>query len=191
GRQRIIISELPYQVNKTTLIEKIADLVRGKVLGGVSNLRDESDRDGMRIVIELKRDAFALQIQNQLFKHTALQTTFGLNMVCLVNGQPRTLGLKDMLSEFIKHREKVVTRRANFDLNRAREREHILLGFLVALDNIDEVVAIIRGADTTDDAREGLMGRFELTEVQANAVLDMQLRRLVALESQKLRDELG
>ncbi len=190
GRQRIIISELPYQVNKTTLIEKIADLVRGKVLDGISNLRDESDRDGMRIVIELKRDAFALQVQNQLFKHTALQTTFGVNMVCLVNGQPRTLGLKDMLSEFIKHREKVVTRRANFDLNRAREREHILLGFLIALDNIDEVVAIIRGADTTDDAREGLMERFELTEVQANAVLDMQLRRLVALEAQKLRDEL-
>ena len=190
GRQRLIISELPYQVNKSSLVEKIADLVRGKILVGVSNLRDESDRDGMRIVIELKRDTYPLQIQNQLFKHTALQSTFGVNVVCLVNGQPRTLGLRDLLIEFIRHRETVITRRADFDLNRAREREHVLLGFLKALDNIDEVVAIIRGADTTDDARDGLMERFELTEVQANAVLDMQLRRLVALESQKLRDEL-
>jgi DNA gyrase subunit A len=190
GRIRLIISELPYQVNKSTLVEKIADLVRGKTIEGVSNLRDESDRDGMRVVIELKRDAHPLQVQNLLFKHTSLQTTFGVNMVCLVGGQPRTLGLRDILTEFIRHRETVITRRASFDLNRATEREHLLLGFLTALDNIDEVVELIRNAETTDDARDKLSNRFELTEVQANAVLDMQLRRLVALEAQKLRDEL-
>ena len=143
GRIRLIISELPYQVNKSTLVEKIADLVRGKTIEGVSNLRDESDRDGMRVVIELKRDAHPLQVQNLLFKHTSLQTTFGVNMVCLVGGQPRTLGLRDILTEFIRHRETVITRRASFDLNRATEREHLLLGFLTALDNIDEPLSFI------------------------------------------------
>jgi DNA gyrase subunit A len=190
GRSRLIITELPYQVNKASLVEKIANLVRSKTIEGISNLRDESDRDGMRIVIELKRDAFALQIQNQLFKHTSIQTTFGVNMVCLVNGKPETLGLRDILQEFIRHRKDVVTKRATFDLERARDRELVLLGFLIALDNIDEVVDLIRAADTTDEARDQLMDRFQLSDVQANAVLDMQLRRLVALESQKLRDEL-
>ncbi len=190
GRTSIIVTELPYQVNKANLIEKMANLVRGKQIAGIADIRDESDRQGMRVVIDLKRDAFPQKVVNQLLTQTALQTTFGVNTVCLVNGRPRTLSLREMLREFIRHREEVVTRRAQFDLDRARAREHILEGFLVALDDIDRVVALIRNADTTDDARDQLMKTFDLSEIQANAVLDMQLRRLVALEAQKLRDEL-
>ena len=190
GRTLLVVSELPYQVNKAHLTEKIANLVRAKTIEGISDLRDESDREGMRLVIELRRDAYAAKVLNQLYKHTALQTTFGVNMVTLVDGQPRTVSLRQALQEFIKHREIVVSRRAQFDLLRARDRAHILEGFLKALDNIDDVVALIRESETTDDARDALSQRFDLSEIQANAVLDMQLRRLVALESQKLRDEL-
>ncbi len=190
GRNLLVVSELPYQVNKAKLTEKIATLVRSKTIEGISDIRDESDREGMRLVVELRRDAYPTKVLNQLYKHTALQTTFGVNMVTLVDGQPRTVSLREALQEFIKHREEVVTRRARFDLLRALDRAHVLEGFLTALDNIDEVVAIIRASETTDDARAALMERFDLSEIQANAILDMQLRRLVALEAQKLRDEL-
>ena len=191
GRNSLIVTELPYQVNKAALATRIADLVRAKTIEGISDIRDESDRHGMRLVVDLRRDAYPAKVLNQLYKHTSMQTTFGVNIVCLVDGQPRTLGVREVLRQFIAHREIVVTRRARFDLSRARDREHILLGFLVALDNIDEIVAIIRASQTTDEAREALVERFELTDVQANAILDMQLRRLVALESQRLRDELA
>ena len=191
GRETIVVTELPYMVKKARLITKIAELAQAKVIEDISDIRDESDRNGMRIAIILKRNAHATKTLNQLFKHTALQATFGVNAVCLVNGQPRTLGIREMLSEFIAHRETVVERRGRFELARARTREHVLLGFIVALDNIDVVVELIRHAPTTDDAREQLMERLELAEIQANAVLDMQLRRLVALETQKLRDELA
>ena len=191
GRETIVVTELPYMVKKARLITKIAELAQAKVIEDISDIRDESDRNGMRIAIILKRNAHATKTLNQLFKHTALQATFGVNAVCLVNGQPRTLGIREMLSEFIAHRETVVGRRARFELARARTREHVLVGFILALDNIDAVVELIRRAPTTDDAREQLVERLELTEIQANAVLDMQLRRLVALETQKLRDELA
>ena len=190
GRDSLIVSELPYQVNKAKLTEKIANLVRAKTIEGISDIRDESDREGMRLVIELRRDAYPTKVLNQLYKHTALQTTFGVNMVTLVDGQPKVVSLHEALQEFIKHRENVVTRRAQFDLSRALARAHVVEGFLKALDNIDEVVAVIRASETTDDARAGLIERFDLSEIQANSILDMQLRRLVALEAQKLRDEL-
>ena len=189
-RNLLVVSELPYQVNKARLTEKIANLVRSKTIEGISDIRDESDREGMRLVIELRRDAQPAKVINQLYKHTALQTTFGVNMVTLVDGQPSTVSLREALREFIKHRETVVTRRARFDLSRALDRAHVLEGFLKALDNIDEVVAVIRASETTDDARAALIERFDLSGIQANAILDMQLRRLVALEAQKLRDEL-
>ena len=190
GRETIIITELPYMVKKARLIVKIAQLAQAKVIEDIADIRDESDRNGMRVVVVLKRNAHYEKTRNQLLKHTALQSTFGVNAVCLVDGQPATLGMRDLLKYFIEHRVEVVERRARFELTRARAREHVLEGFLVALDNIDAVVELIRNAPTTDDAREQLMATFELTEIQANAVLDMQLRRLVGLETQKLRDEL-
>ena len=191
GRETLIVSELPYMVKKARLVSKIATLAQAKVIEDIADIRDESDRNGMRIVIVLKRNAHAEKTRNQLLKHTALQSTFGVNAVCLVDGQPETLGMRDLLQHFINHRAVVVERRARFDLARARAREHVLEGFLIALDNIDAVVELIRNAPTTDDAREQLMEAFGLSEIQANAVLDMQLRRLVALETQKLRDELA
>ncbi len=190
GRDTLIISELPYMVKKARLIVKIAELAQAKVLDDIVDIRDESDRKGMRIVVVLKRNSFPRSVTNQLLKHTALQSTFGVNAVSLVDGQPEVLGMREMLKHFINHRVEVVERRARFELERARAREHVLEGFLIALDNIDQVVELIRNAPTTDDAREQLMESFELSQIQANAVLDMQLRRLVALETQKLRDEL-
>ena len=189
GRDLLVVTELPYQVNKAKLTEKIADLVRAKTIEGISDIRDESDREGMRLVIELRRDAYAAKVLNQLYKHTALQTTFGVNMVTLVDGQPRTVSLREALREFVRHREGVITRRAQYNLTRALDRAHVLEGFLKALDNIDEVVSLIRASETTDDARDAIIERFDLSEIQANAILDMQLRRLVALEAQKLSDE--
>ncbi len=191
GRETLIVSELPYMVKKARLISKIANLAQAKVIEDIADIRDESDRNGMRIVIILKRNAHSEKTRNQLLKHTALQSTFGVNAVCLVDGQPETLGMRDVLKHFIGHRVDVVERRARFDLERARAREHVLEGFLTALDSIDAVVELIRKAPTTDDARDQLMEAFALTRIQANAVLDMQLRRLVALETQKLRDELA
>lgn len=190
GRTSIIVTELPYQVNKAALIEKIAELVKAGRLEGIHDLRDESDRDGMRIVIELKRDAQPRAVLNNLFKHTQLQTTFGVNMLALVDGTlPRVLTLKRMLQLYLEHRQQVVSRRTEFELRQAERRAHVLEGLKIALDHLDEVINTIRSARSADDARQQLMNRFGLTEIQANAILDMQLRRLAALERQKIEEE--
>jgi len=189
GRMSVVISELPYQVNKTTLIEKMADLVAAKRITDVSDIRDESDRDGMRIVVDVKRDGSPHTVMQQLFKHTPLQTSFSANMLSLVDGQPQTLGLKSMLQHYINYRRDVVRRRTEFDLARAQERAHILEGLKIALDHLDEVIKTIRAAADVDTAREALMKRFKLSEAQANAILEMQLRRLAALERKKIEDE--
>lgn len=191
GKTRIIVTEIPYQVNKATLIEKIAHLVRDKKIQGISDLRDESTkRDGMRIVIELKRDALVKKIQNQLFKYTPLQSTFNANMVALVEDEPKLLTLKTILREFVKHRQKVIIRRTLNALKKNKAREHILQGLKIALDNLDEVIKLIRSSPDADKAKSGLMKQFGFTEVQAQAILDMQLRKLAALERQKIEDEL-
>lgn len=190
GYYAIIVTELPYQVNKATLIEKIAEHVRAGRLQGIHDLRDESDRTGMRIVIDLKRDAQPKKVLNNLYKHTSMQQTFGVNMVALVDGeQPRVLPLKRVMQLYIEHRQEVIRRRTEFDLDRARRRAHILEGLKIALDNLDAVIETIRASDTPEIARTSLMDRFGLTEVQATAILDMQLRRLAALERQKIDDE--
>ena len=189
GRMAVVVTELPYQVNKSTLIEKMADLVGAKKITDVGDIRDESDRDGMRIVVEVKRDGSPHTVMQQLFKHTALQTSFSANMLALVDGQPQTLGLKKMLEHYITYRREIVSRRTEFDLARAQERAHILEGLKIALDNLDEVIATIRAAADVDAARQHLIKRFKLTEVQANAILEMQLRRLAALERKKIEDE--
>jgi DNA gyrase subunit A len=189
GRVAIIVTEIPFLVNKSALIERIADLVRNKKLNGISDLRDESDRRGMRVVIELKRDANPQIVRNQLFKHTQMQTTFGANMLALVNGVPKTLKLKDMLEQYLKHRQTVVIRRTKFELARAEERAHILEGLKVALKNIDDVIALIRKSKDVPAAREGLMTRFQLSEKQADAILEMRLQRLTALEREKIDEE--
>ncbi len=214
GQTRIVVTELPYQVNKANLIEKIADLVRNKKIEGISDLRDESDRNGMRLVIELKRDGQANQIRNQLYKHTAMRSSFAVNMMAIVDGQPRRLGLKRALEHFIAHRQRVITRRTEYQLQKARDREHILEGLIKAIDVLDWVIATIRGADSANAAMALLQGGqalpqavlsllsernqnlprgtnnpFDFTEIQARAILDMQLRRLAALERQALQDE--
>lgn len=189
GRYDIIITEIPYQVNKTTLIERIAELVREGKIDTISDLRDESDRSGMRIVIELKKNGQPKQVLNQLYKHTLLQSTFGVQMLALVNNQPRTLSLKKALQIFIEHRLEIIQRRSLFELNKAKARAHILEGLLIALANLDEVIAIIRASKDTDTARNELMERFNLSELQAQAILDLQLRRLSALERMKIDEE--
>ena len=190
GRRQLIITELPYQVNKSTLIQRIADLVRGKRLEGISDLRDESDRDGMRIVVELARAGSPAAVENQLFKLTALQSTFAVNMLALVNGQPRTISLKEALQAFIDHRREVIRRRSEFDLEKARERAHILEGLLKALELLDQVIAAIRRSESADAAKTALTAEpFDLSDRQAQAVLDMQLRRLAALERRRIEDE--
>lgn len=189
GKNQIIVSELPYLVNKARLIEKIAELHKEKKIDGITDLRDESDREGMRIVIELRRDANANVILNQLYKHTQLQDTFGIIMLALVNNEPKIMNLLDMLKYYLLHQEDVVTRRTKYDLNKAEERDHILQGLLIALDNIDEVIRIIRGSQTTQAAKESLMERFGLTEVQSQAIVDMRLRALTGLEREKLENE--
>jgi DNA gyrase subunit A len=189
GRISVVITELPYQVNKTTLIEKMAELVSGKRITDVSDIRDESDRTGMRIVVEVKRDGSPHTVMQQLFKHTALQTSFSSNMLALVDGQPQTLGLKRMLEHYISYRRDVIRRRTQFDLARAQERAHILEGLKIALDNLDEVIKTIRASADADAARAALVTRFKLSEAQANAILEMQLRRLAALERKKIEDE--
>ena len=188
-RTAIIVTELPYQVNKATLLEKIADLVKDKKIDGISDLRDESDRDGMRIFIEIKRDANPHKVLNNLFKHTALQTTFNLNMLALVDGQPQTLPLKSVLGHYVEHRREIVRRRTEFDLEKARARAHILEGLKIALDNLDAVIKTIRESADVERARNNLMERFGLSELQAQAILDMRLARLAALERQKIEDE--
>ena len=189
GKQRIIVTELPYMVNKARLIEKIAALVREKKVEGITELRDESDRSGMRICIELRRDANANVILNQLYKHTQLQDTFGVIMLALVDGQPKTMNLHEMLDYYLEHQKDVVTRRTKYDLNKAQERAHILEGLLKALDNIDEVIRIIRSSRSVQVAKQELMDRFELTDVQAQAIVDMRLRALTGLEREKLEAE--
>ena len=190
GRTQIIITELPYQVNKATLIEKIANLVREKKIEGIADLRDESDRNGMRVVIELKREGSAQQIKNLLYKHTAMRSTFAINMMAIVDGAPRRVGLKRALDLFLDHRREVLRRRSEYQLQKAREREHILTGLLRAIDMLDQVIATIRGAESAAAALALLQAEpFEFSEAQARAILDMQLRRLAALERQQLQDE--
>ncbi|HEX7077875.1 MAG TPA: DNA gyrase subunit A [Candidatus Eisenbacteria bacterium] len=188
-RQAIVVTEIPYMVSKAALLEKVADLVKEGTLDGISDLRDESDRDGMRIVIELKRDAQPRVILNQLFKHTQMQTTFGANMLALVGNRPLTMPLRDMIGHYITHRQDVVVRRTRYDLNEAEKRAHILEGFKIALDHIDEIVALIKASANVERAREGLIARFGLSEIQANAILEMRLSRLTGLERQKIEDE--
>jgi DNA gyrase subunit A len=189
GKMRIVVEELPYQVNKAKLVEKIAELVREKKVDGITDLRDESDRNGMRVVIELRRDVNPSIVLNNLFKHTSLQTSFGVNMLALVGGQPRVLNLKEMLYHYLEHQIEVIRRRTRFDLNKAEERAHILEGLRIALDHIDEVIALIRSSRTTAEARDGLMERFGLSEKQAQAILDMRLQRLTGLEREKIEAE--
>ena len=189
NRQRIVVTEIPYMVNKARLIEKIAELVHEKTVDGISDIRDESDRDGMRIVIDLKRDVNANIVLNYLYKHTQLQDTFGAIMLALVDGEPKILSLRQIIHHYIEHQEDVIRRRTKYDLDKAEARSHILEGLLIALDNIDEVIALIRASRTTQDARDGLMQRFGLTERQAQAILDMRLQRLTGLERDKLEAE--
>jgi DNA gyrase subunit A len=189
GKEQVIISEIPYQVNKVRLIEQIRDLVLEKKLEGVADLRDESDREGMRIVVELKRDAVAEIIINQLYKHTALQDSFGVNMLAIVDGKPKLLNLKEALKAFIDHRKEVVTRRTAYDLRKAEERLHILEGFRIALDSLDAVITLIRNSADPRVAKEGLMSNFALSDIQAQAILDLRLQRLTGLERDKIMEE--
>jgi len=188
-RQSIVVTEIPYQVNKASLIEKIADLVNEKKLDDISDIRDESDRDGMRIVIELKRDANAEVILNNLFKHTQMQTTFGVIMLSLVEGRPKVLTLREMIEKFVAHRNEVVVRRSKYELDEAEKRAHILEGYIIALDNIDAIVKLIKASRDTETAKTGLMKKFKLSEIQAKAILDMRLQRLTGLERKKIEDE--
>lgn len=189
GRERIIVTELPYQVNKAKLIEKIAEHVREKRIDGITELRDESDREGMRIVMELRRDANANVVLNNLYKYTSLQTTFGVNMLALVDGQPKVLNIKEALSHYLNHQIEIIKRRTAFELRKAEARAHILEGLRIALDHLDEVITLIRNSKTADIARVGLMERFGLTEKQAQAILDMRLQRLTGLEREKIETE--
>src|SRR5216110_2719511 len=190
GKHQIVVAEIPYQVNKSNLIAQIAELVNAKKLEGISDLRDESDREGMRIVIELKRDAVPAVVLNQLYKHTQMQTTFGAIMLALVDGAPKEMNLKELLEHFIEHRHTVIVRRTEFELKRAQDREHILEGLKIAVDNIDEVVKIIRKSKDTPSADASLRKRFKLSEKQSAEILNMRLARLTALEITKLEDEL-
>ncbi|MEJ9230130.1 DNA gyrase subunit A [Peribacillus butanolivorans] len=189
GKQVILVKEIPYQVNKARLIEKIAELARDKKIEGITDLRDESDRNGMRIVMELRKDVNANVLLNNLYKHTAMQTTFGINLLALVDGQPKVLNLKQCLHYYLEHQQVVIRRRTEFELRKAEARAHILEGLRIALDNLDAVITLIRGSQTTDIAREGLMTQFSLSEKQAQAILDMRLQRLTGLEREKIEDE--
>ena len=189
SRQRIVVTELPYQVNKAALVEKIATLAKEKKIEGISEVRDESDREGMRMVVELQRNAAAGVVLNNLYQHTAMQNAFHVNMVALVDGQPRVLTLRRALQRFLDFRKDVIRRRAEYDLTRARDRAHILEGLRVALENLDEVIALIRASADSEEARNGLMQQFGLTEAQSQAILEMQLRRLAALERERIENE--
>ena len=192
GAVKIIVSEIPYQVNKAELMEKIAELVKDKKLEGIKDLRDESDREGVRVVIELKKDTYPKKILNSLFKHTSLQTTFHVNLIALVDGiQPKLLNLKMVLDEYLKHRGEVIRRRTQFDLDKAKARAHILEGLMIALKNIDAVIKVIKASKDKEVARVNLMKRFKLTEIQAAAILEMRLQNLANLEQQKVADELA
>ncbi|MDE3165906.1 MAG: DNA topoisomerase 4 subunit A, partial [Acidobacteriota bacterium] len=190
-REQIVVTEIPYQVNKSRLIETTSTLINEKKVEGISDIRDESDREGLRIVYELKRGEQAEVVLNNLYKHTQLQIGFGVIMLSIVNGQPRELGLVETLKHFIEHRIEVVRRRTEYELRKAREREHILLGFQKALDNLDEVIRLIRAAKTPKEARESLVGRFEFSERQAQAIIELQLQRLTGMEQVKILEELA
>ncbi len=189
GRERIIVTEIPYQVNKAEMIKKTADLINDKKLEGISDIRDESDRSGMRIVYEIKNNAITNVVLNSLFKYTALQSSFSVNNICLVAGRPRQLNLKELIAYFVEHRHEVVVRRTQFDLRKAEERAHILQGLIIASDNIDEVIALIKASKSPDEAREKLMTRFGLSDIQSRAIVEMRLRQLTGLEQDKLRAE--
>lgn len=189
GRERIIVEEIPYQVNKADMIRKTADLVNDKKIDGISEIRDESDRKGMRIVYELKRDSIPNVVLNKLYKYTALQTSFSVNNICLVKGRPQLLNLKQLIKYYVEHRHEVVVRRTEFELRKAEERAHILTGLIIAIDNLDEVIALIRASKNPEEARVGLMSKFELSELQSRAILDMRLQKLTGLELEKLRAE--
>ncbi|MFM7080047.1 MAG: DNA topoisomerase (ATP-hydrolyzing), partial [Bacteroidota bacterium] len=189
GRERIIVTEIPYMTNKADMIRKTADLVNEKKLEGITDIRDESDRDGMRIVYDIHRDAQAAVVLNNLFKYTGLQSSFSVNNIALSGGRPVMLNLKDLISQFVDHRHEVLVRKTRYDLNEAEKRAHILEGLLIALDHLDEVIALIRKSDTPDVARTGLMSTFGLSEIQAKAILDMRLQRLTGLERDKIREE--
>ena len=189
GGENIIITEVPYQVNKARLIEKIAELVRGKKIEGISEIRDESDRDGIRVVLDLKRGEMAEVVLNNLYKHTQMESTFGIIMLAIVSGQPQVLPLKKILSHFLQHRRDVVIRRTKFELRKAEERAHILVGLKVALDHLDAIIALIRKSKTPDEAKHGLMNNYPLSEIQAQAILDMKLQRLTGLEREKIIKE--
>ncbi len=189
GREKIVVTEIPYQVNRAEMIQKTADLVNEKKIEGISNVNDESDREGMRVVYDLKRDAMSNVVLNKLYKYTSLQTTFNVNNIALVKGRPRMLNIKELIHYFVEHRHEVVTRRTQYELEQAEKRAHILEGLIIASDNIDEVIAIIRGSATPDMAREKLIERFNLSETQARAIVDMRLRQLTGLEQDKLRSE--
>ncbi|HQP51827.1 MAG TPA: DNA gyrase subunit A, partial [Syntrophorhabdaceae bacterium] len=189
GRESIVISEIPYQVNKTRLIENIVELINTKRIEGIANIKDESNREGMRIVLELKRGEMAIPILNKLYKHTQLQTTFGIILLTIVNNQPKTLNLKSLIAEFVNFRKEIITKRSIFELNKALERLHILEGLKIALDNIDEVIAMIKKAQNTQEAKTSLMDRFNLSEKQATSILEMRLQRLTSLERTKIVNE--
>lgn len=189
GRQKIIVTEIPYMVNKAKLIETIANLVKDKKVDGISDLRDESSREGMRIVIELKKDANANVVLNRLYKHSKLQDTFGVITIALVDGEPKVLNLKEVLVEYLKHQKEVITRKTIFDLDKAQKRAHILEGYRIALDNIDAVISLIRASKSTQEAKAGLMEKFNLSEIQSQAILDMRLQRLTGLEREKIEEE--
>jgi len=189
GRERLVIYELPYQINKAVLHQKIAQLADDKIIEGISEVRDESDREGMRLVIDLKREAIANVVVNQLYKYSELQTSYGINNVALVKGRPRILNLKELLSEFVEFRHEEVLRRTRYDLRKAEEKAHILEGYLIALDHLDEVIALIRASRTPDEAKEGLMSKFGLTEIQSKAILELRLQRLTGMERDKIKEE--
>ena len=189
GKEQIIVEEIPYQVNKADMVRKAADLVNDKKIDGISEIRDESDRKGMRVVFDLKRDAIPNVVLNKLYKYTQLQTSFSVNNIALVKGRPQLLNLREMIFHYLEHRHDVIVRRTQFELRKAEERAHILQGLIIAIDNLDEVIALIRGSQTPEDARNGLMEKFELSEIQARAILDMRLQKLTGLERDKLRAE--
>ena len=189
GKERIIVTEVPYQVNKAEMIKRTADLINEKKIDGITDLRDESDRDGIRVVYELRRDAIANVVLNNLYKYTSLQSSFSVNNVALVHGRPMTLNLKDQIVHYVNHRHEVVIRRTQYELREAEKRAHILEGLLIALDHLDEVIALIRASQTPTIAQEGLMSQFQLSEIQSKAILEMRLQRLTGLERDKIREE--
>ena len=189
NREAIIVSEIPYMVNKAEMIKKTAELINAKKIEGVFDIRDESDRKGMRIVYELKRDAIPNIVLNKLFKFTQLQSSFSVNNIALVNGRPKQLNLKQLISYYVDHRHDVVVRRTKYDLEQAEKRAHILEGLLIALDNLDNIISLIRGSRTPEDARNGLINNFNLTEIQARAILDLRLQKLTGLEREKIKEE--